>query len=109
MCRAEFLEPMKTMMNKMQTCWNRVSRWITNSFYTMNISVLLAEACLAPMSIYVEQMRLMTAMRIVTAIPENNVATAMLPQSFPLKRGHRLETNCRAAFDMNKGGMRPKV
>jgi len=49
------------------------------------------------------------ALQIVTANPENNMATVMLQQSFPLKREPRLETNLRAAFDMNKGGMRPKV
>ena len=51
----------------------------------------------------------MAAVRIVTAIPENNVATAMLPQSFPSKGDFRIATNRRAAFDRNKGGMRPKV
>jgi len=107
--RAEFLEPSKNMLNKMQTFWNRISRWITNGFCATNISVLSAAVCLAPMSIYAEQMRLMTAMQVVTAIPEKYIATAMLPQSFPLKREPQLETNRRAAFDMNKGGMRTKV
>ena len=106
---AEFLEPSKTMLNRMQTFWNWVCRWITNSFYATNILVLSAEGCFAPMSIYAKQMRLMTAMRIVTAIQENNIATAMLPQSFPLKRDHRPEMNRGATFDMNKSGMRPKV
>jgi len=84
-------------------------RWITNAFYTTNISVLSSEACLAPMALYTEQIRLMAAVRIVTAIPKNNVATAMLPQSFPIKGDFRLSTNRREAFDKNRGGMRPKV
>ena len=106
---AEFLVPSKTMMNEMQKFWNRVMRWITNAFYATNISVLSSEACLAPMALYTEQIRLMAAVRIATAIPENNVATAMLPQSFPIKKVFRIATNRRAAFDRNKGGMRPKV
>jgi len=97
------------MPDKMQTFWNRVSQCITNPFDATNILGLSAEPCLGPMSIYAEQTTLMTAVRIVTAIPENNVVSAMLPQSFPLKREPRLETNRRLAFDMNKGSMRPKV
>ena len=99
----------KTMLNKMQVFWNRVFRWITNGFYATNTSVLSSEACLALMRIYVKQIRLMSTIRIVTAIPKNNVATAMLPQSFPVRSEFRLETNCRMAFNVNKGGMRPKV
>jgi len=106
---AEFLMPSKTIMNKMQKLWNRVMRWITNAFYATNISVLWSEACLAPMALYTEQIRLMAAVRIVTAIPENNVATAMLPQSFPIKGDFRIATNWRAPFDRNKEGMRRKV
>lgn len=52
---------------------------------------------------------MMAAVRILTAIPENNIVTAMLPQSFPTKRDFRVGTNRREAFDNNKGGMRPKV
>jgi len=37
------------------------------------------------MRVYVEQIRLMSAVRRVTAIPKNNVATAMLRQSFLIK------------------------
>jgi len=48
---AEFLVPSKTMLNKMQKFWNRVTRWITNAFYATNISVILSEACLASMAL----------------------------------------------------------
>ena len=99
----------KTMLNKMQVFWNRVSRWIMNGFYATNICVLSSEACLAPMKVYAKQMKLMSTIRITTAVPENNVAMAMLPQSFLVKSDFRLETNRRAAFNMNRGGMRPKV
>ena len=84
-------------------------RSITIAFYATNISVLSSEACLAPMALYTEQIRLMAAVRIVTAIPENNVATAVLPQSFPIKGEFRIDTNRRKAFDKNREGMRPKV
>src|SRR5205807_149661 len=105
---AEVLIPSKTIVGKMQKFWNRVARWVTNAFYATNTIVLSAEACLAPISLYLEQMRKMTVIRLVTALPENNIATAMLPMTFPTKDDFRVETNRRLAFDMNKGGMRPK-
>lgn len=71
--------------------------------------MLSAEACLAPIAVYAEQARLMSAVRITSAIPENNIATAMMPMSFPIKREFRFPTNRRMAFDLNKGGMRLKV
>jgi len=51
----------------------------------------------------------MTAIRLVTAAPENNMATAMLPITFPTNNPFRVVTNRRLAFDTNKGGMRPKT
>ena len=75
----------------------------------MNTIVLSAEACLAPISLYLEQMRKMTMIRLVTALLENNIATAMLPMTFPTKDDFRVETNRRLAFDMNKDCMRPKI
>jgi len=106
---AEVLVPSRTMMGKMQKFWNRVARWVTNTFYSTNVTVLSVEACLAPIDLHVEQMKTMTAIRLVTAAPENNVATAMLPITFPTKDDFRVVTNRRLAFDANKGGMRPKT
>ena len=37
---AEFMEPSKKMLGKMQVFWNRLLRWITNGFYSTNILVL---------------------------------------------------------------------
>ena len=67
------------------------------------------EACLAPIEMYTERISNTTAIRLATAIPENNIATAIMPQRFPIWRDFRFGTNCRLAFDANKGGMRPKV
>jgi len=50
-----------------------------NAIYATNILVVWSEACLASMAIYVEQLSLITAMRITTAVPENNITTTMLP------------------------------
>jgi len=102
---AEFMVPSKTMLKKMQAFWNRVMRWITNGFYATNISVLSAEASLAPVAVYAEQVRSMTAVRLATALPKNNIATAMFPQSFPIQGEFRVATHRRMAFDLNKGGM----
>jgi len=86
-----------------------VARWITNTFYSTNVAVLSVEGCLAPIALYVEQMKKMTAIRLVTAIPNNNIATAMLSITFCVNDDFRLEMNRRQAFDANKGGMRPKT
>ena len=106
---AEIFDPTVTMIDKMQKFWNRVLRWITNAFYATNITVVSAEACLAPIKLYMRQTREMTAVRITTAIPSNNIATAMLPGGYPMVDDYRYPTNRRQAFDNNKGGMRPKV
>jgi len=55
------------------------------------------------------QIREMTAVRITTSIPSNNIATAMLPGSYPVVDDYRYQTNRRQAFDNNKGGIRQKV
>jgi len=106
---AEIFDLTVTMIGKMQTFWNRVLQWITNSFYATNTTVVSAEACLAPIKLYAKQAREMTAVRITTAVPKNNIATAMLPGGYTLVEEYRYPTNRRQAFDNNKGGMRPKM
>ena len=58
-----------------------------------------------PIDLYIEQMKTMTAIWLVIAVPNNNVATAMLQSTFPTNDDFRVEMNQRLAFDMNKGGM----
>jgi len=53
----EFLDPSATMRHKMEVLLNRVKRWITNCFYSTNINVLSAEACIMPMDLYVTTLR----------------------------------------------------
>ena len=106
---AEIFDLTVTMIGKMQTFWNRVLRWITNSFYATNTTVMSAEACLAPIKLYAKQAREMRAVRITTAVPKNNIATAMLPGGYPWVEEYRYPTNRRQAFDNNKEGMRPKT
>jgi len=101
---AEIFHLTVTMIGKMQTFWNRVLRWITNSFYATNTTVVSAEACLAPIKLYAKQARERTAVRITTAVPKNNIATAMLPGGYPLVEEYRYPMNRRQAFDNNKGG-----
>jgi len=54
---AEILDLIVTMIGKMQTFWNRFLRWITNSFYATNTTVVSVEACLAPIKLYAKQAR----------------------------------------------------
>jgi hypothetical protein len=105
---AQILVPSVTVLNKMQRFWNRVLRWITNIFYATNIIVLSAEACLALIKLYLERIQKMTAIRITSAIPENNIATAMLPGGYPLVNPHRYPSN-RRAYSRKEGGTRPRV
>ena len=105
---AEFLEPSITMRNKMETFMNRVRRWITNCFYSTNINVLSSEVCLMPADLYLKQIRDMGTVRWATALPTNNIATAMFPPSFPLLDSYRLPTTRTKAF-ARAGGMKPKT
>jgi len=87
--RPEIFDPMVNMTNKIQKFWNRVLRWITNSFYATNITVVLAEECSAPIKLYMRQAREMTAVRITTAISSNNIATAQLPAGYTIVNEYR--------------------
>ena len=82
--RAEIMDPTVMMTDEMQKFWNRVLQWITNSFYTFNITVLSAEVCVTPIRLYIKQAREMTAIRIMSAVRRNNIATAMLPGGYLL-------------------------
>ena len=79
---AEFLEPNITMCNTMETLMNRVRRWITHCFYSTNTIGLSAEACLMPTDLYLEQISDMATIRLSTALPDNNIATALFPPGF---------------------------
>jgi len=105
---AEFLEPNITMRNKMETFMNRVRRWITNCFYSTNTIVLSAQACLMPTDLYLEQISDMATIRWATALPDNNIATALFPPGFQLRDSLRFPSNRRAAFS-KAGGMKPKT
>jgi len=101
--------PSRTIMGKMQKFWNRVARWVTNTFYLTNITVLSVEACLAPIDLYVEQMKKMTAIRLVMAVQKNHIAMVMLLSTFYVNDDIRVVTNLRLAFDATRGGMRPRT
>jgi len=105
---AEFLDPRATMRHKMEVQLNRVKWWITNCFYSTNTNVLSAEACIMPVDLYLEQIRDMAAIRWSTALPNNNIATALFPAGFLLHDSFRLPSNRRAAFS-KAGGMKPKT
>jgi len=57
----EVLVPSLTMISKIQSLCNRIARWVTNMFYSTNVTVLSVEACLAPIDLYLEKMNRMTA------------------------------------------------
>ena len=108
--RSEFLEPNITMRNKMnlKTFMNWVRRWITNCFYSTNTIVEWVEPCLMPTDLYLEQIIDMATIGWATALPDNNIATALFPPGFPLNDSFRFPSNRRADFS-KAGSMKPKT
>jgi len=105
---AEFLNPSATMRHKMEVLRNRVKRWITKCFYSTHTNVLSAEACIMLVELYLEQIRNMAAIRWSTALPDNNIATALFLPGFRLHDSFSLPSNRRAAFS-KAGGIKPKT
>jgi len=61
-----------------------------------------------PVDLYLEQICEMAAIRWSTALPDNNIATALFLLGFPPHDSFRLPSNRRAAFS-KAGGMKPKT
>jgi len=99
----EFLDPSATMKHKMEVLLNEVQGLVTNCCYSTNTNVLSAAACKMPVGLYLEQIRDMAAIRWATALPDNNIATALLPPGFPLHNSFRLLCNRRAAASKARG------
>jgi len=62
-------------------------------------------AYLAPLDLYIEPIKRMTAICPVTALPKNNIAIAMPSSTFPTNDDLMVYTNRKLAFDINKVGM----
>jgi len=58
--------------------------------------------------LYLKQIHNMAAIQWSTALPDNNLATALFPPGFPLHDSFCLPSNRRAAFS-KAGGMKPKT
>ena len=71
------------MLGKMTVLWNRVLRWVTNSFLSTPVSVLPCEACLPPLDSLLPHKRKMAAFRMACSSPLINPAAARLPPTFP--------------------------
>ena len=95
------------MKLKIEVLLNCVTSWITNCFFSMNAKVLSTEAYIIPIDLYLEQICDMATIRWLTALPDNNIVTALFERSFPLYDSFRLPFNRMAAFS-KAGGMKPK-
>ena len=80
---ADLLVPNSSMLGKMTVLWNRVLRWVTNSFLSTPVSVLPCEACLPPLDSLLPHKRKMAAFRMACSSPLINPAAARLPPTFP--------------------------
>jgi len=74
----------------------------------MNTNVLSAEACIIPVDLYLEQICDMATIWWSTALPDNNIATALFPLGFPVQDSFCLLSNQRVVFS-KAGGMKPKT
>ena len=80
--------PPLSIMGPMSVFWHRVCRWITNCFYSTNLTCLHREACLPPLPILVHHQRRLAGLRLIWSPPEINPATARLPRSLPTFSPH---------------------
>jgi len=61
-------------------------RWIRKGLFARNVTILASEACLAIITVYTEHISTMSAIWLAKAVYKDAIATALLPQSFPLRR-----------------------
>ena len=80
---ADLLVPNHYITQSMNSFWHRVSRWVTNNFYSTPTSILTRKACLPPIDTYCHHRRQLAALRIACAPPTHNPAGARLSASFP--------------------------
>jgi len=81
--------PPPSIMGLMAVFWHRVSRWITNCFFSTNITCLHREACLSPLPVLIRHERRLAGLRLICSPPEINPASAPLPKSVPTFSPHR--------------------
>jgi len=80
---ADLYTPSVRMQDKLDVCWHRVQRWVTNCFSSTPVPILAIEACLPPLILLVEHRQCMAALRLVCSPPEINPASARLYKSVP--------------------------
>jgi len=76
-------------MGPMSVFWHRVCRWITNCFFSTNVTCLHREACLPPLPVRIRYQRCLAGLRLICSPPEIDPATAHLPKSVPTFSPHR--------------------
>jgi hypothetical protein len=92
---AEVFVPKTAALNKLNTIWTRVLRWITNCFTSNHTNILFPEAALLPLDIYCMKARLLFATRILNSCPRGNPVTARLAHNFPLPDAYRTNKSFR--------------
>lgn len=80
---ADLLVPNHHTLQRMNSFWHRVCRWVTNNLYSTPTTILTREACLPPIDGFCQHRRRLAALRIACAPPTHNPAAARLPTSFP--------------------------
>jgi hypothetical protein len=92
---AEVFQPKTAALNKLNSIWTRVLRWVTNCFTSTHTNILFSEAALLPLETYCKKARLLFAIRILNASPRLNPVAARLAHNFPLPDTYRTRKSFR--------------
>jgi len=92
---ADLLTPNSSALRGMNSFWHRVQRWTTNNFFSTLTCILSREVCLPPIISYCRYRRRLAALRVASALPNANPASARLPQSFPSLSSFRAQDSSR--------------
>lgn len=88
--------PNTATLDKMTVFWNRVLRWVTNCFYSTQVTILPCKACLPPLNSLLSHKRKMAAFRMACSSPCINPAAARMPLSFPGHSDHTASDSLRS-------------
>jgi len=91
----DLLTPNSSMLRGMNGFWHRVQRWTPNNFFSTPTSILSREACLPPVVSYCRYRRRLAALKVASAPPYANPASARLPLSFPSLSSIRAQDSSR--------------
>jgi len=104
---ADPLTPTVHMTRKPAAFWHKVQRWTTNCFMSTPTDILVIEACLPPLGLFLKYKRRLAHLRILFSPPEIIRAKARLPPSVQTPSLHRHSPDHRVLSTKNAGSSLP--